>query len=457
MHAFRYESVIPVPAAFAYDWHTREGAFERLTPPWTEVKVEHREGTIEAGKVLFRLQLGPFHVRWHAEHHGGRRGVEFRDRMVAGPLAFWDHVHRFVPVKDAQFRMEDEVQYRVVDRPAVLNNALDRVFIRRELTRLFGYRHRVLAHDLLWHHELSSNSMGFLVTGATGLVGSTLCPFLSAGGHAVIRATRAPRHSANDAQWDPPTGVVKLPGHRAVDVVVHLAGANVGESRWTEQRKMEIRASRVLATRKLAEQLARWKVPPKVFVVASAIGFYGDRGDALLDEDSPVGTGFLASVCRDWEEASRPAEEAGIRVVRLRIGVVLSPKGGALRQLLWPFWLGLGGPTGTGRQYMSWITPDDLAAAILFCASHRDLHGPINAVAPHPVTNEAFAHALARALHRPALLPFPEFAVRWTFGEMGEELLLSSTRVHPSRLLQSGFRFSFPTVEAALAHVLGTS
>ncbi|GBD24970.1 Epimerase family protein [bacterium HR30] len=457
MHEFRFQSVIPVNASFAYDWHTREGAFERLTPPWTQVDVERRQGTIEAGEVDFRFRIGPFHVRWRAEHYGGKPGVEFRDRLVAGPMAFWEHVHRFVPLGSREFRMEDEVRYRAFVRPAVLDDAVDRLFLRREMARMFRYRHRVLAHDLVRHQELSTTPLRFLVTGATGLVGSTLCAFLSAGGHRVIRATRRETNATGEVLWTPSTGEIKLDPEQPIDVVVHLAGANVGERRWTADRKAEIRASRVMTTAKLAERVAQWKVLPKAFIVASAIGFYGNRGDELLDEDSSAGEGFLASVCREWEAASRPPEEAGIRVVRLRIGVVLSPRGGALRRLLWPFWLGLGGRTGTGRQYLSWITPDDLAAVILFCAVKDDLRGPVNAVSPHPVTNATFAQALAQALGRPALLPFPASAVRWILGEMGEELILSSTRVRPTRLLQSGFRFHFPTVEEALGHVLGTA
>lgn len=456
MHRFRYQSVVPVDAAFAYDWHTREGAFERLTPTWTQMEVEYRSGTIEEGEVHLRFQLGPFQLRWQAKHYDGKPGIEFRDRMISGPFAYWEHVHRFTPLEEHRFRMEDEVSYRALNWPQAVDQVIDRLLIRSELTRLFRYRHQVLAHDLIWHHKLSGTPLRFLVTGASGLIGSTLCPFLTAGGHTVIRATRSRPRKANEAYWSPSTGEIELPDAQPIEVVVHLAGANVGERRWTNERKAEIRASRVTATAKLARQLASWRVPPKVFVVASAIGFYGSRGDTVVDENSSSGEGFLASVCRDWEAATRPAEEAGIRVVRLRIGVVLSPRGGALQRLLWPFWLGLGGPTGNGSQYMSWITPDDLAAAILFCATNTELSGPVNAVAPNPVTNADFARALARALHRPALLPLPEKVVRYAFGEMGDELILSSTRVAPRRLLQHGFQFRFATVEEALGHVLGT-
>ncbi|MCX8072932.1 MAG: TIGR01777 family oxidoreductase [Candidatus Binatia bacterium] len=455
MPEFRYESTIPVDASIAYAWHARPGAFERLTPPWIRVDVERRSGTLEQGDVFLVFHAGPLRLRWHARHLDGKPGVEFRDRMLSGPFAAWDHMHRFVSLGKEQFRMEDEVHYRILRRPEFLDPLLDAAVVRSELKRTFAYRHRVLAHDLSWHRELSAKPLRFLVTGASGLIGSTLCPFLSAGGHTVITAVRGRPRSESQVRWNPSTGEIAPPSSGSVDVVVHLAGANVGEGRWTPERKTEIRNSRVAATAKLAEQLARWKKRPQVLIAASAIGFYGNRGDAWMEETSSPGEGFLASVCQEWEAAVQPAEQAGIRVVRLRIGVVLSPRGGALKRLLWPFWLGFGGPTGSGDQFMSWITPDDLAAAILFCAHNQELEGPVNAVAPNPVTNRAFAGALGRALRRPALVPFPAAAVRLVFGEMGEELILSSTRVRPARLLQAGFRFRYDTIDQALSHVLG--
>ncbi|GIW43393.1 MAG: hypothetical protein KatS3mg077_0675 [Candidatus Binatia bacterium] len=457
MRNFRFSSLLPCSAEFAYAWHTREGAFERLAPPWVNLEVERRQGTIHEGEVVLRLPVGPFPVRWHAQHYDGKPGEEFRDRMVRGPFVHWEHVHRFVALDSDHCRAEDHLTYQLLRWPEALDRALDAAFVRRELQRMFAYRHRVLGHDLHWHATLSAEPMTFLVTGATGLIGSTLCPFLSAGGHKVLRATRTTTLSTSAPGWNPRTGEVRIPSNERVDAIVHLAGANVGESRWTPERKAEIRSSRVEATARLAEHVAGWKTRPRVFVAASAIGFYGDRGAQWLDEDSPPGRGFLPSVCQEWEAAVRPLEDAGVRVVRLRIGVVLTPKGGALKRLLWPFWLGLGGRTGDGRQFMSWIAPDDLAAAILFCVKNERLHGPVNAVSPNPVTNTSFTRALARALRRPAVLPLPAAAVRLLFGEMGEELVLSSTRVRPARLLESGFQFRYPTVDAALAHVLGAS
>jgi uncharacterized protein (TIGR01777 family) len=457
MRTFRYESLLPVNTEVAYAWHTRDGAFERLTPPWVRVEVTERTGTIENGKVTLRCRLGPFHFVWQAEHYDGVPGKEFRDRMRSGPFSTWEHTHRFIPAGTDLCRMEDVVDYELLRGLPWLDALADAVVVHSELARLFAYRHRVLGHDLWRHRELSAKPLRFLVTGASGLVGSTLCAFLSPGGHTVLRAVRGAPRSPNEVRWDPASGRVELPAGTAIDVLVHLAGENVGEQRWTEARKIAIRNSRVDATAKLAEQIARWRVKPQVFIAASAIGYYGDRGATWVDEESPRGKGFLASLCEEWEAATRPAEQQGVRTVRLRIGVVLSPRGGALQKMWWPFWLGLGGPTGNGRQYMSWIAPDDLAAAILHCAVNDELSGPVNAVAPEPVTNAEFARALARTLRRPAILPIPAAVVRRAFGEMGEELLLASTRVRPQRLLDSGFQFRFGTIHEALAHVLGAT
>lgn len=456
MHVFRYQSNLPVRAEFAYAWHTREGAFERLVPPWVDIAVRARRGTIEDGEVELALRLGPVKLPWHAQHSGGVPGREFHDRSARGPFAVWEHTHRFVPTGAATCRMEDEVRYRLLRLP-VAEGCLDRVVVQRKLQRQFAYRHRVLAHDLRRHRDWSSEPLHFAITGASGLVGSTLCAFLAAGGHRVTRLVRGTPRQRGEASWNPATGAVQLPSGDPVDVVVHLAGANVGEGRWTPRRKAEIRASRVDTTAALAAHVAQWRPAPRAFLVASAIGYYGNRGSEWLDESSSAGGGFLAAVCQDWEAASRPAENAGIRVVRVRIGVVLTPRGGALSRLWWPFWLGVGGPTGSGAQYISWIAPDDLVAIFLYCATDARIRGVVNAVAPEPVTNADFTRALARVLRRPAFVPFPAAAVRWLFGEMGDELLLSSTRVRPARLLDFGFDFAYPRLDLALAHVLGAA
>ena len=274
--------------------------------------------------------------------------------------------------------------------------------------------------------------MRIATTGSSGLIGSALLPFLAASGHEVVRVPRGEFAIANSC-----------------DAVVHLAGENIA-GRWTAAKKRKIHESRKQGTRALCEVLKR----PRVLVCASAIGIYGDRGEELLTEESATGRGFLADVCRDWEAATEPAVRAGIRVVNLRIGVVLSPRGGALGKTLPLFKLGLGGIVGDGRQYWSWIVIDDMVAVILRSLTDERLRGPVNAVAPNPVTNREYTKTLGCVLSRPTVFPLPAFVARLAFGEMADAVLLASARVQPKRLQESGYKFLFPNLEGALRHLL---
>ena len=296
--------------------------------------------------------------------------------------------------------------------------------------------------------------MKILVTGATGLVGSALVPFLAGGGHEVVRLGRS-APGAGDIRWDPEAGVLEPDALEGFDGVVHLAGDNIATGRWTAEKKRRIRDSRVKGTSLLAAALAGLERPPRVLVSASAIGFYGDRGDEELIEGSAAGSGFLSEVCREWESATEAAEGKGIRVAHARLGVVLSKDGGALAKMLTPFRLGAGGVIGNGRQYMSWITLDDTVAAIGHLLSTESAAGPVNVVAPAPVTNGEFTRTLGRVLRRPTLFPMPGFAARLAFGEMADALLLAGTRVKPAGLLDSGYAFRHGSLEEGLRHVLG--
>ena len=295
--------------------------------------------------------------------------------------------------------------------------------------------------------------MKILVTGATGLVGGALIPLLVGGGHEVVRLGRA-APGAGDMHWDPERGVLDARALDGLDGVVHLAGENIAAGRWTAEKKRRIRDSRVRGTRLLAETLAGLERPPRVLVSASAVGFYGDRGDEELTEASPVGAGFLADVCREWEASTEAAQGKGIRVVHARLGVVLSTGGGALAKMLTPFRLGAGGIIGSGRQYTSWITLDDTAAAIAHLLATDTVAGPVNVVAA-AVTNHAFTKTLGRVLRRPTLFPLPGFAARLAFGEMADALLLASTRVRPAALLESGYACRQGSLEEGLRHVIG--
>jgi len=302
--------------------------------------------------------------------------------------------------------------------------------------------------------------MRVLVSGASGLVGSALVPALETAGHSVVRLVRREpaANAANevhlDPMIDPPLATPAEAGKpKGFDAVVHLAGESIA-GRWTAAKKTRIRESRVQGTRMLASALSRSDPCPKVMVCASAIGIYGNRGDELLREESAPGADFLAEVGKEWEEATEPASRVGIRVVSLRIGVVLSPRGGALGRMLTPFRMGVGGRIGSGHQWMSWITLDDLVGVIQHALATESLHGPVNTVAPSPVTNAQFTRALGQVLHRPTVFPLPEFMVRLMFGEMGEALLLGSQRVECGKLLASDYNFRHPELKSALEALL---
>ena len=321
---------------------------------------------------------------------------------------------------------------------------------------MFDYRHRIVAQDLKMHAEnVAQKTLNVAVTGSGGLVGSALCPFLTTGGHRVLKLVRSVPDGESEVRWDPKGGNVDADRLEGVDAVVHLAGENIAGARWNDAQKERIRDSRVRGTRLLAESLAGLERRPEVLVCASAVGFYGDRGDEVLDEGSSAGRDFLADVCREWEAAAEPARAAGIRVVHLRFGAILSPAGGALAKMLLPFKLGAGGRLGSGRQYMSWIALDDVVGVAHRALVDTELSGPVNTVAPNPVTNAEFTRVLGRVLGRPTILPMPAFAARLAFGEMADELLLASQRVRPGVLEDAGHGFQLPELEGALRHLLG--
>lgn len=295
------------------------------------------------------------------------------------------------------------------------------------------------------------------VTGASGLIGSALARALRARGDRVLRLTRRGQSpAADEVRWSPLTGEIDAKALDGIDAFVHLAGENIASGRWNRARKIAILRSRAAGTGLVAQTLAALERPPKVLVSASAIGFYGDRRDEILTEESAAGTGFLADICRDWETAAAPARTAGIRVVHPRIGMVLSTRGGALAKLLPLFRSGLGGPIGSGRQYMSCIGLGDLVRALLFLIDEPGVKGAVNAVLPAPLTNADFTKTLGRVLRRPAILPVPAFAVSLLFGEMGRELLLGGARALPAKLEASGFAFHHNDVESALRAELGS-
>ncbi|MGA8741093.1 MAG: TIGR01777 family oxidoreductase [Terracidiphilus sp.] len=304
--------------------------------------------------------------------------------------------------------------------------------------------------------DFTSVSGSIILSGASGMLGSALRRALDSRKVPTIQLLRRAPTGEGQLQWNPGAErAIENPSPlEGAAAAIHLSGASIGAHRWTEAYRRELAGSRIDSTHRLAKVLAALRTPPRSFLVASAIGIYGDRGDEVLSESSAAGTGFLAELCRQWEAASEPAVQAGIRVVYLRFGVVLGPGQGALQQMLPPFRVGLGARLGNGRQWMSWIGLADVIAAMLFALDHTALSGPLNMTAPNPVTNAEFTQALGRQLHRPAFLAVPAFAMRMIFGQMANEALLASARVQPAKLLSAGFRFSLPEIEEALKAAL---
>ena len=297
--------------------------------------------------------------------------------------------------------------------------------------------------------------MDVLVTGSHGFIGSALIPRLRADGHRVLRLVRGETEGVDDVRWDPDAGTIEAGRLEGVDAVVHLAGAGIGDKKWTPERKQLILESRTRGTGLLARTLAELATKPRALVSGSAIGYYGDRGDELLTEESGAGDDFVAGVVQAWEAAAQPAVDAGIRVVKIRSGVVLAPHGGVLKRLLLPFKLALGGRVGSGDQYMSWITLDDEVRAIAYALTTDSLSGPTNVTAPHPVTNAQFTAALGRAVHRPTILPTPLAPLKAVYGsELVRSLLLDGQRVSSAKLTRSGFGFAHETIDDALVAVL---
>ena len=421
-----------------------------MLPPWKRYRILERHGTIHDGdRVRLRIAVGPVPTDWVAEHSGFERNARFVDRMVSGPVRNWVHTHSFEDTGDSRSVLEDKVEYEASVGP------LGDLVVRRHLQRMFAFRHRRTKTDLARQAEYAGGApLRVAVTGASGLIGGELVPFLTTAGHSVVRLVRRAASGPDEISWDPSRGVLDVQQLEGFDAVVHLAGESIRPP-WTKARRQRIRRSRVDGTLLLSETLARLRRPPRVLVSMSGVNFYGDRGDVVVDEDSPPGDGFLAALCVDWEGATAPAASAGIRVVNLRNGIAISGRGGAVSSLLLPFRLGVGGKVGDGRQYVSWIAVDDLVGAIYQTIHDDRLRGPVNAVAPGGVTNLDFTKTLGRVLRRPTVVPLPAVAVGAVLGDAGRELLLASMRAMPSKLGAVGFRFDFPTLEDAVRFQLG--
>lgn len=460
-----------------FGWHEKIGAFERLTPPWMKLKNVIKSGNgIEAGaRVDMDICFAniPFPIK--AEHIGYEKNSFFKDKLSGGIFSKWEHTHKFYPLlNNVSFsRLEDRIDYALPFHIPDKWHGL----IKSELYRLFNYRHAVMVNDLERHRlyassQISAKPLKILVSGASGPVGNALIPFLTTAGHKVVKLVRtAPKaaitasskgvadaeEACREIAWNPYTRELDLEEAGKIDVVINLNGYHIGSGRWSDKLKDIIVKSRNLSTTLLAEKISELpeQLRPELFISASATGFYGDCGDLCLDENSCSGDLFISNVCSEWERCALTAQESGIRTIFARMGVVLTPAGGALERLLPAFMAGFGTKIGTGRQYMSWIAMDDLVYAMYHMINDKSIDGAVNVISPNPVTNEEFTRTLAKVLSKPAPFTMPASLIRMMWGQMGQEVLLASTRAVPDMLVKSGFKFSYPTLEQALRHLIG--
>lgn len=458
LHSFARSSYLSVSCEEAFQWHRCEGALERMLPPWMPAQIISREGSIHDGDIVkVKFIFGVVPIIFQALHQNYIENKQFEDIQIKGPFAFFKHTHKFEKVDEKKSKIIDEIEYSLP--MGVLSRLIGNSFIEEKLNRLFTYRHRTLKYDLFLHSKYSQRKFKILVTGSSGLVGSTLVPFLTSGGHIVIKLVRGSKHplQSGTAVWDIEKNEIVNPDIlEGLDAVVHLAGENVAAQKWSEERKRELVDSRIHFTSALCGELTKLKKPPKTFIAASGIGIFGSRDyDDILHEESKLGEGFLAKLAKDWEMASQGAEDSGMRVVHLRFGTIISLSGGVLKRMYTPYRMCLGGPFGSGRQMISWVSITDVLGLILFSIFNEKVTGALNAVAPNAVTNEQFSELLAQTLDRPSSLRIPELFIETLFGEMGRELLLSGQHAKPVKATKNGYEFLHSHLHDVFTYYLG--
>ncbi len=452
---FVHETYTDSPRSEVFDWFEHKGSFRRLMPPWEVAEEVRADDTLEDGaQRVFRFPMGPVKMTWVAEHLGYQPPEKFEDVMRKGPFSSWHHVHRFIE-KDGATVVHDEVDYRLP--MGVLGRIFGSGNVRNRLTRMFRARELRLIRDLQRHSDFRHlPRKKILLAGASGLIGRQLAAFLDTGGHDIWRLVRRPvKENSNEIHWNPANAQLEPKSIEGFDIVIHLGGAGIGDKRWSKSRKELIKKSRVQSTTLLAEKLATLTDKPDVFLVASAIGWYGNRGDEILTENSSVGNGFLPETCVAWESSADAARKAGIRTIHARTGIVLDACGGALQKMLLPAKMGAGGPIGFGKQWFSWVSMDDEVYALHHLVMNADTEGVYNITSPEPLRQKEFAKSLGRVLRRPAFMPTPPLAIWFLYGKMGVSLTTESQRVMPNRLTETGYQFQHLKAEEALRDALG--
>ena len=460
----RFETHLDVSQQQLYAYHASGGAFERLVPPWDQIRIlawkggedtkslpDHQQfGDLSTGtEVHLRVGPPPFALQLIARHTEHTKPSGFVDEQVSGPFASWKHQHRFIQKNGYRSTLVDELTYKTP-----IFGLFDSL-VSSKIDSTFHLRHLRTAMDLSRFESYAHvGAKKIAITGASGLIGRNLSAFLRAAGHQVCHLVRRTPRLPNEIQWNVKEGMIDTRSLEGIDAVVHLAGEPI-DGRWTKAKKARVYNSRKDGTTLIAQSLANLERPPEVLISASAVGFYGNHPNAVADETTDPSDQFLGVVCKDWERAANPAREAGIRVVHPRMGVVLSGQGGALKKMLPAFLAGGGGKLGTGQQWMPWVSLEDVLGLLYTMIMDKSIEGPVNVVSPKPVKNAEFTKVLGTVIRRPTVIPVPKFAIKTLFGEMGETLLLEGRKVHPSVALNIGFKYQFEDLESALRFELG--
>jgi len=401
------------------------------------------------------MYAGPFPFHFHAHHIEDNPGKMFRDIQEKGPFSSWSHTHLFYNTDNGSL-LEDKIEYALPGHrflpPFVINH------VERKLTTIFQQRQRTLAADIALHQRCSHTPLKILITGASGVLGRALLPLLTTGRHTVwTLVRRRPDQDKNEIFWDPAAGILNQSDLPELDGVIHLAGEYIGLKRWTAASKQRVLESRIRGTELLVKTLTSLEKPPKVLLSGSAVGYYGNCHSRLIDETAPPGKDFISTVCKQWEKAAKPASKAGIRTVFLRMGVSMTPGDGALNKILSSSPLGFMRHFGSGKQYISWISGDDLISAMLHALTAPGLQGPVNITAPKPVANGELMRLLAKITGRPLLFPMPDRLFQIMYGQMAREIILSGCRASNKKLQDSGFHCRHPDLEPALRNMLGAA
>lgn len=449
MSKFEYSSVFACGVEELFSYHERKGVLYRLIPPWEDVVVLKDPEDLVSSRAEFIVTIAPFLCfKWIAEHTGYIRNKQFKDIQLSGPFRKWEHTHLFEYISEIKSKMIDSIEFEPMF--STFSSIFAEKMIYSKLEKTFRYRHTVTANDLDFLKKIGDvEPISIAIAGSNGLIGRELVPFLRLLGHNVFRIVRQPSNKENEIYFDIDNAELKnvsVP----LDIIINLAGEPISEGLWTDKKLKAIHDSRVVFTKNLIIALSKLKYPVKYFMNASAIGFYGDSKDSL-NEKSPKGSGFIADLCEKWEES---AKNDLFPTAILRIGVVLSPKGGALKQLVRFANFNLGATLGKGEQYISWISIDDLIYSLVYILYNR-LEGVFNLVSPSPSTQKEMIDLISKKLKRLRFLSLGEKSVKMIYGKLGEEVLLSSSFVLPEALSQSGYKFYFPSLNATLNHLLG--